>query len=83
MDIVEYLVEQQNADITKRDKDGTCAALRAQWQGHQAIVNFFCQRGTIFLTGNDSQVVSKFSISFNSLTYVVFVEISVHFNMQG
>lgn len=44
LDIIKMLV-QFGADINKRDKDGTCAALRAQWQGHEEVVAFYCNMG--------------------------------------
>ena len=47
VDVIQLLIDR-GVDVTARDKDGTCAALRAQWCGHATVVNYFAKLGNGF-----------------------------------
>ena len=44
LELIKLLV-QHGVDVAVRDKDGTCAALRAKWRGHENVVAYFCRIG--------------------------------------
>ena len=44
LELIKQLV-QHGVDVAVRDKDGTCAALRAKWRGHEHVVAYFCRIG--------------------------------------
>ena len=45
LELIKQLVAH-GVSVNVRDKDGTCAALRAKWRGHEDVVDYFCRIGS-------------------------------------